>query len=100
MEETSESRLRSVGPQPKSVYLQALCLFFGMNFMYHHQVFRASGSRAHFFAFMLVNAVSSYQIADATNLASLQRYATMVNNAQELRHREDMNYKLRSSLFL
>jgi hypothetical protein len=95
----SENRLRPVDAFPKSVYLQSLCYFFGANFMFHHQVFRLSGNRTQFLAFMLVNAATSFQIADATVMASVHRYATQYNNSVELKHREALQYKLRVALF-
>ena len=95
----TENRIRNVGAFPKVVYLQALAIFLGANFMYHHQVFRTSGNRLQFLMFMGVNLFTSYQIADATVTASLHRQATMLNNAIELKHRQDLQHKLRIGLF-
>jgi hypothetical protein len=40
---------------------------------------------------MLVNACTSFQIADASNAASLHRYATIFENTKEIEHRAQMN---------
>jgi hypothetical protein len=48
---------------------------------------------------MLVNAFTSFQIADAANLASLNRYATIYNNTREIEHRAALNQKLRAKLY-
>jgi hypothetical protein len=96
---SSESRLQKTGDFPSSVYLESLVIFFGANFLFHQNVFRKQGSRPQFALFMLVNAFTSYQIADAANLASLNRYAIIYNNTREIEHRAALNQKLRAKLY-
>ena len=66
--DTSESRLVELKPYPMAAYIESLAIFFGANFLYHQNVFRRTNSRAHFAAFMAVNAFTSFQLAEATNV--------------------------------
>ena len=95
----ADSRLQRSPEFPTTVYLESLVIFFGANFLFHQQVFRKAGSRPQFAMFMLVNAFTSFQIADAANLASLHRYATIYNNTREIDHRAALNQKLRQKLY-
>jgi len=99
MADQTDSRLRHTYPFPKVVYLEALTIFFGAQFMFHQNVFRKSGMRAQFAAFTLVNLLTSFNLADCCNKASMRRYATIYNNTKELEHRNNVTTKLRLSLF-
>ena len=59
-DDQNNSRLRLTHDYPNIVYVEALMMFFGANFIYHQNIFRKAGSRPHFFAFMLVNCFISY----------------------------------------
>ena len=97
--EPSESRLVHDVAYPKVVYLESMLFFFGANYLFHQNVFRASQNRLQFGAFLLVNLFTSYQLAEATNIASLRYYAALYNNTKEYQHRALVNQKLRLRLF-
>ena len=97
--DATESRLVNNVEYPKIVYLESLLFFFGANFLFHQNVFRASQNRLQFGAFMLVNLFTSYQLAEATNGASLRYYAALYNNTKEYQHRAQINQRLRLKLF-
>ena len=59
MDPTSESRLVRNAIYPKIVYLEALTLFLGANFLFHQNVYRVSQNRPHFLAFILVSTSSA-----------------------------------------
>lgn len=59
----SSSRLVHNTEFPKLVYLESLLIFFGANFLYHQNVFRANQSRPQFALFLAVNLFTSYQLA-------------------------------------
>ena len=66
--DVTESRIEAGPRYPPMVYLESAMIFFGANFLFHQNVFRRSGNRAHFAAFMFVNAFTSYNIAEALNM--------------------------------
>jgi hypothetical protein len=98
-EQQQESRLVSQMEYPKIVYLEGLLFFFGANFLYHQNVFRANQNRLQFLGFLLVNAFTSYQLAEATNIGVSRHYAAAYNNTLEYQHRAALNAKLRIKLF-
>ena len=53
----------------------------------------------HFAAFMCVNAFTSFQLAEATNMGVLNYYGAHLNNASEMQHRAKVNEMLRKSLY-
>jgi hypothetical protein len=89
MEQTpaNHERMHIANPYPKSVYIQSLAIFFGANYLFHQNVFRRSGSRPQFAAFMLVNVFTSLQIAEACNWGYARRTATIFDNTKEIEHR-------------
>lgn len=91
MDPTSDSRLVRHTVFPKIVYLEALTLFLGANFLFHQHVYRASQNKPHFLAFMLVNAFTSLQLAEATNPAVASYNAAIFNNTLERQHRAILN---------
>lgn len=93
------SRLVEVEAKPSTVYLEALMFFMGANFLFHQNIFRKAGNSYHFAGFMLINAWTSYQVAEATNYAVIRRYATMYNNTLEMQHRAELNKRLRQRLY-
>lgn len=95
----SGSRLISGAEYPKIVYLEGLLFFFGTNFLYHQNVFRANQNRLQFAGFLLVNAFTSFQLAEATNVGASRYYAALYNNSQEFQHRALLNQRLRLKLF-
>ena len=98
--EISEARLSDNVNYPRMVYAESIVFFFGANFLFHQNVFRRTNSRPHFAVFMLVNAFTSFQLAEATNTGALKYYAAGLNNAVELHHRAQMNEALRKKLYL
>lgn len=94
-----ESRLVSNTEYPKIVYLEGLLFFFGANFLFHQNVFRATQNRLQFLGFLAVNAFTSYQLAEALNVGVVRHYAAAYNNTIEMRHRAELNAKLRLRLF-
>jgi len=58
-------------------------------------VHRSRGSFPHFAAFMLVNAFTSYQLAEMMNMGAVRHYAARFQNLREVQHRNNMNEKLR-----
>jgi len=76
---------------PKIVYLEALIFFFGANFLYHQNVFRANNNRFQFLGFILVNCFTSYNLAEATNYQAAKYYAALYNNTLEMQHRARIN---------
>ena len=94
-EEEEFGRLNAAPEYPKGVYLTTLMLFFGANFMFHQNVFRRVGSRPQFAAFMFVNAFTSYQLSEMSNIHYTYREAIILNNTQEINHRANINDLLR-----
>ena len=99
MTESQESRIVSGTEYPKIVYLEGLLFFFGANFLFHQNVFRANQNRIQFLGFLFVNAFTSYQLAEATNVGATRHYAALYNNSLEYQHRAALNAKLRLKLF-
>ncbi len=97
--EATESRIEVTPKYPPIVYLESLMLFFGANFLFHQNVFRRSGNRAHFIAFMVVNGFTSYNICEALSRDAARYHASAFNNTLELEHRADMQEKLRLRMF-
>lgn len=87
----SGSRIIKGAEYPKIVYLEGLLFFFGANFLYHQNVFRANQNRLQFAAFLAVNAFTSFQLAEATNVGASRYYAALYNNTQEYQHRAQLN---------
>lgn len=81
------------------MYGETLLFFFGANFLFHQQVFRASQNKLQFAGFLLVNLFTSYQLAEATNITAMKYYAAIYNNTLEYRHRGLVNQRLRLKLF-
>ena len=97
--ETSDSRM-VVSPQyPALVYLESMLIFFGANYLFHQNVFRRSGNRAQFAAFLAVNAFTSYNIAEAMNTQAAKYHASAFNNTLELEHRNKVQEILRRRMF-
>ena len=71
-----------------------------MNYLFHHKVFRRNGSRPQFAAFMLVNAFTSWQLAECANMASLVRYSYVLENTKEMEHRALMTQRLRQKMLM
>ena len=94
----SISRLVHTAEYPKIVYLESLLIFFGANFLYHQNVFRANRNRLQFGGFLLANLFTSYQLAEATNIGCTNYYAALYNNTLEFQHRAQLNQKLRLKL--
>ena len=92
------SRLNIAAPYPKAVYLESLMVFFGANFLFHQNVFRRVGSRPQFAAFMVVNAFTSLQVAEISNMTYLRRCATIYNNTKEMEHRAEVNAVVRTRM--
>ena len=65
--DTGESRVVACPKYPPIIYLESALIFFGANFLFHQNVFRRSGNRAQFAAFMAVNAFTAYNIAESMN---------------------------------
>ena len=97
--ETTDSRIEDTPNYPPMVYLESALIFFGANFMFHQNVFRRSGNRAHFAGFMVINAFTSYQISEAMNPLASRHHASAFNNTIELEHRAMMQEKLRLRMF-
>ena len=97
--ETTESRIEVTPKYPPIVYLESALIFFGANFLFHQNVFRRSGNRAHFAAFMMVNAFTSYNISEGLNEQAARYHASAFNNTLELEHRNNMQEKLRMKMF-
>lgn len=96
---SDSSRLVRTAEYPKIVYVESLLLFFGANYLFHQNVFRANQNRLQFAGFLLVNLFTSFQIAEATNVAATRYYAALYNNTREYQHRAQLNQKLRLKLF-
>lgn len=84
---------------PSSVYLITLGVFSGANMLFHSRVFRRSGNRSQYLAFMLVNGFTSFNIAETLSYGAKAHYATTFNNAQEMDHRLKMNEALRLKIY-
>ena len=97
--DASESRIVELRPYPKMVFAETLVFFFGANFLYHQNVFRRTANRPGFALFMLVNAFTSFQLAEATNVNVLRYYGCHINNKLEIEHRAEMNTVLRTRLY-
>ena len=78
--DATESRLVAGPVYPSMVYLETALIFFGANFLFHQNVFRRSGNRMHFAAFMAVNAFTSFQIAEACNSTATRYHACAFSN--------------------
>lgn len=91
MDPTAESRFVRNVEYPKIVYLESILLFFGANFLYHQNVFRNNQNRLQFVGFLLVNAFTSFNLAQATNISVAKYNAALYNNSLELRHRALVN---------
>lgn len=83
MDPNSEKRLVPDLIYPKIVYLEGLILFFGANFLYHQNVFRANHNKPQFAAFLLANMFTSFQLSEATNFQCARYYAAIYNNTKE-----------------
>ena len=94
-----DSRLVHGAEYPNIVYLEGLLFFFGANFLYHQNVFRANKNKLQFGAFLFVNLFTSYQLAEATNVGVTGYYAALYNNTMESQHRAMVNQRLRLKLF-
>ena len=92
---TPAPRKIEVTEYPKSVYLEATILFFGSNFVYHMAIHRSRGSFPHFAAFMVVNAFTSYQLAECMNMGAIRHYAARFQNLREVQHRNKLTEQLR-----
>jgi hypothetical protein len=99
MADQGSSRLAQNVEYPKIVYLEGLLIFFGANFLYHQNIFRANQNKFQFFVFLAVNAFTSFQLAEATNIGVSRHYAAAYNNTMEYQHRAALNAKLRLRLF-
>jgi len=99
MEDFSKQRLFKTDAFPGFVYVESVAIFFFANFMFHQNVFRISGSRPQFAAFMLVNAFTSFQLAQAFNPSVIKWYSTIYENTKEMEHRAKLNEMLRSKMF-
>ena len=97
--ETKEPRLVVSPKYPNLVYLESVMIFFGANFLFHQNVFRRSGNRAQFAAFMFVNAFTSFTIAEAMSGEACHFHASAFNNMIELDHRAAMTEQLRLNMF-
>ena len=97
--EKGESRIENTPAYPPLVYLETALIFFGANFLFHQNVFRRSGNRAHFAAFMAVNAFTSFNISEAASLQAARHHASAFNNTMEMEHRANMQEKLRLKLW-
>ena len=97
--EPSESRMVVSPRYPSIVYLESMLIFFGANFLFHQNVFRRSGNRAQFAAFLAVNAFTSYNIAEAMNTQAAKYHASAYNNTKELEHRNSVQEVLRRKMF-
>ena len=99
MDPNADSRIVRDIQYPKIVYLEALLIFLGANFIYHQKVFRANNNRYQFLGFMLVNLFTSFQLAEACNINVARYNAAIYNNTHEMRHRATLNQQLRLKLF-
>ena len=97
--DTGESRIVVTPKYPPIVYLESMLIFFGANFLFHQNVFRRSGNRAQFAAFLAVNAFTSFNIAEAMSDQAHRYHATAFNNTIELEHRTNIQEKLRLKMF-
>lgn len=94
-----ESRIVYSTSYPKMVYIESLLIFFGANFLFHQNVFRASQNRLQFLGFLAVNAFTSYQLAETLNHSVIRYYTAGYNNTMEMNHRAELNARLRLKLF-
>lgn len=97
--DTGPSRIENTPRYPPMVFLESALIFFGANFLFHQNVFRRSGNRPHFAAFMAVNAFTSYNISEAMNPEAHKHHASAFNNTIELEHRTEIQEKLRLNMF-
>jgi hypothetical protein len=97
--EPSESRIVPLPFYPNSVYFQATVYYLASNFGFYQLVFRRTGDRRQFAAFMLVNMFTSLSLAELTNPRSVKHYAAFLNNTQEMEHRRQLSENLRKNLF-
>lgn len=85
--EPSESRLVTLPRYPNFAYVQMLFYYMASNFAFYHFIFRRTGDRRQFAAFMLVNLFTSHELGEATNPSALKHYAGYINNIVEREHR-------------
>ena len=85
--EPSESRFVSLPYYPASVYSQALIYYLTLNFGFYHFVYRRTANRTQFIGFMLLNIITSWNLAEITNPKAMAHYAAYINNNQEHEHR-------------
>ena len=97
--EAKEPRLVVSPKYPHLVYLESAMIFFGANFLFHQNVFRRSGNRAQFAAFLFVNAFTSFTISECMSSEACQYHASAFNNMMELEHRAKMTEQLRLNMF-
>ena len=76
---------------PTFTYLEMAGVFFAANFGYHMAVFRRRQNKAHFGAFMLVNAFTSYNLCEFASPGVVNYYAAAFNNTVEETHRKQVN---------
>jgi hypothetical protein len=94
----NSQRLHVANEYPKMCYVVSLGVFFGANYGFYNQCFRRYGNRMQFTAFMLVNAFTSMQIAEAFNYSYAKRTATIYDNTRELDHRSTVNHLVRTRM--
>ena len=97
--QATESRLVEQPAYSPMVYLDSALLFFGANFLFHQNVFRRSGNRLHFTAFLFVNAWTSLTISETFNLSVHDYHASGINNMKEDVHRAQMQERFRLKLY-
>lgn len=97
--EPSESRIVSLPMYPASVYSQTLIYYLATNFGFYHFIYRRTANRTQFAAFMLLNIVTSWQLAEITNPKAMAHYAAYINNSVEHEHRRQMTEHFRKNLF-
>ena len=85
--DAKESRIEVTPKYPPIVYAESALIFFGANFLFHQNVFRRSGNRAHFGVFLMVNMFTSFNIAEALSAQACAYHASTFNNTLELEHR-------------
>jgi hypothetical protein len=81
--EPNESRIVPLPKYPNSVYFQSAVYYLGTNLGFYHFIFKRTGDRRQFAAFMLVNVFTSLSLAELTSPKSIRHYAAFLNNAQE-----------------
>lgn len=97
--EPTESRLVSLPMYPGSVYGQTLIYYLATNFGFYHLVYRRTANRPQFLGFLLLNMVTSWQLAEITSPKAMAHYAAYINNHNEHEHRKKMTEHFRKNLF-